>query len=201
LLELINDILDLSKLEAGKFELNEDDVDVASAIEACAHLVEPQTRNSKIRLTTKLDPNITTVRGDERRIRQILLNLLSNAVKFTREGQVRVASFAKNGGLAIVVSDTGIGIAAEDIPKAMRTFGQVDSKISREYNGTGLGLPLTKHLVELHGGTLTLESQIGVGTTVTVIFPGNRIVRAARRDSARGNPDSHAGLTAPALAA
>jgi hypothetical protein len=85
-------------------------------------------------------------------------------------------SFLKNGGLAIEVSDTGIGIVAEDIPKAMASFGQIESKISRKHEGSGLGLPLPKHLVELHGGTLTIESQVNVGTTVTVMLPDNRIV-------------------------
>ena len=113
-------------------------------------------------------------------MRQILINLLSNAVKFTPEGgQVRVSSFLKDGGLAIAVSDTGIGMSAEDIPKAMTSFGQVESRISRKYEGSGLGLPLAKHLVELHGGTLTIESQVDVGTTVTVMLPSNRIILLA----------------------
>ena len=115
-------------------------------------------------------------------MRQILLNLLSNAVKFTLDGgEVRVSSFLKNGGLVITVSDTGIGIAAGDIPKVMTSFGQVDSKVSRKYEGSGLGLPLAKHLVELHGGTLTLESQVDVGTTVSIILPSSRIVEKSGR--------------------
>jgi signal transduction histidine kinase len=180
LLALINDILDLSKLEAGQFELHDEHVDIAAAVKSCLHFVEPQARNSKIRFICALDADVTTIRGDELRIRQILLNLLSNAVKFTRDGEVRVSSFVRNGDFAIAVSDTGIGIAAEDIPKAMRSFGQVESKISREYAGTGLGLPLAKHLTQMHGGTLTLDSRAGVGTTVTLTFPGDRIVRTVR---------------------
>ena len=113
-------------------------------------------------------------------MRQILINLLSNAVKFTPEGgQIRVLSFLKNGGLAIAVSDTGIGIAAEDLPKAMTSFGQVESKVSRKYEGSGLGLPLVKHLVELHGGAIIVESQVDVGTTVTIMLPPDRIVLRA----------------------
>ena len=182
LLRLINEILDLSKLEAGQFELNEENVDLPGTVEACLHFVEVQAHKSKIRLITALDPDIRLIRADERRMRQILLNLLSNAVKFTLDGgEVRVSSFLKNGGLVITVSDTGIGIAAGDIPKVMTSFGQVDSKVSRKYEGSGLGLPLAKHLVELHGGTLTLESQVDVGTTVTIILPSSRIVEKSGR--------------------
>ena len=146
------------------------------------HLVEAQARKAGIRLSTTLDENARLIRGDERRMRQILINLLSNAVKFTSEGgQVRVSSFLKDGGLAIAVSDTGIGMSAEDIPKAMTSFGQVESRISRKYEGSGLGLPLVKHLVELHGGVLTIESQVDVGTTVTIMLPPDRIVLRAPR--------------------
>jgi signal transduction histidine kinase len=177
LLGLINEILDLSKLEAGQFELHEEEVDLAGTVEASLHLVEAQAQKSKIRISTALDPEVRVIRADDRRMRQILINLLSNAVKFTPEGgKVHVSSFVKNDGLAIEVSDTGIGIAAEDIPKVMTSFGQVESKVSRKYEGSGLGLPLAKHLVELHGGTLTIQSQIDVGTTVTVTLPSNRIV-------------------------
>ena len=181
LLELINEILDLSKLEAGQFELYEEEIDLAATIEDCLHLVEAQAKKSKIYLSTALDRNVRLIRGDDRRMRQILINLLSNAVKFTPEGgKVRVSSVLKDAGLAIVVSDTGIGIAAQDVAKVMTSFGQVESKVSRKYEGSGLGLPLAKHLVELHGGTLTLESQVDGGTTVTIMLPSDRIVRSAR---------------------
>jgi signal transduction histidine kinase len=180
LLALINDILDLSKLEAGQFELHNEYVNIPVTVKSCLHFVEPQARNPKIRFTCALDSAVTTIRGDELRIRQILLNLLSNAVKFTREGEIRVSSFLEAGDFVLSISDTGIGIASDDIPKALRSFGQVDSRISREYAGTGLGLPLAKHLTELHGGTLRLDSRIGVGTTVTITFPGDRIIRAVR---------------------
>jgi signal transduction histidine kinase len=177
LLKVINEILDLSKLEAGQFELSEEEVDLTGIVEACVHLVEAQAQKSRIRLSTELDPEVRLIRADDRRMRQILINLLSNAVKFTPEGgQVRVSSFLKNGELAIEVSDTGIGIAAEDIPKAFALFSQVDSNISRQYEGTGLGLSLVKHFVELHGGTLSLESEVAAGTTVTVVLPADRII-------------------------
>ena len=182
LLGLINEILDLSKLEAGKFELYEENIDLVGAIEACLRLVESQAKKAKIHLSSDLDWNVRLIRADDRRMRQILINLLSNAVKFTPDGgKVRVSSFLANTGLVLIVSDTGIGIAAEDIPKVMTSFGQVESKVSRKYEGSGLGLPLAKHLVELHGGTLTLESQVNVGTTVTVILPPDRIVSGSPR--------------------
>jgi len=128
-----------------------------------------------------LDLEVRHVLADERRLRQILINLLSNAVKFTPEGgRVRLSTLRVPEGLAIEVSDTGIGIAAADIPKALTPFGQVDSKISRKHEGTGLGLPLVKHLAELHGGSLSLTSELNVGTIVTVLLPAKRIIRVAR---------------------
>jgi signal transduction histidine kinase len=182
LLELINDILDLSKLDARKLELCEEDVNLVTVVEECVQLFEVQTRRGKIRLSKSLDNDVFLIRVDPRRFRQILLNLLSNAVKFTPEGgQVYVSSLRKNGQLALTIEDTGIGIRADDIPKAMASFGQVDSKVSRNYDGTGLGLTLAKHLVELHGGTLTLESEVNVGTIVTVMLPGQRILAQATR--------------------
>jgi signal transduction histidine kinase len=138
-----------------------------------------------LQLSASLDSSAAFIRADDRRLRQILINLLSNAVKFTPEGgQVRVLSFRKEGSLAIAVSDTGIGMSADEIPKALESFGQIDSKISRRYEGTGLGLPLAKGLAEAHGGQLLVESQLGVGTTVTVILPPGRIVNSVKRDAA-----------------
>ncbi len=181
LLSLINDILNLSKLEAGQLALQEQEVDLAATVADCISLLEAQSRSAQIRLAVALDRNARLVRADERRLRQILINLLSNAVKFTPEGgEIRVSSAQTEAGLAIAVSDTGIGMAPQDIPVAMSPFGQVDSTIRRRQEGTGLGLPLAKHLVELHGGTFTIESQINVGTTVTFMLPRDRIVMPAR---------------------
>jgi len=179
LLSLINDILNLSKLEAGRFALQEEDVDLAVTVGACVTLIETQAREAKIRISVSLDDGARFIRADERRMRQILINLLSNAVKFTLEGgHVRLSSAQRNGGLAISVSDTGMGMAPEDIPKAMTPFGQVDSKVRRKQEGTGLGLPLARQLVELHGGTFAIESKIKVGTTVTFVLPPERIIRS-----------------------
>jgi signal transduction histidine kinase len=177
LLSLINDILNLSKLEAGKFQLQEQTVDLASTVDACILLVEAQALQGDIRLSVSLDPEVPFIRADERRLRQILINLLSNAVKFSPEGGlVSVTSTRRAGGLAISVTDTGIGIAPEDIPKALAPFGQIERKVRRKQEGTGLGLPLAKQFVDLHGGTFTIESTINVGTTVTFLLPASRVV-------------------------
>jgi len=187
LLKLINDILDLSKLEAGHFELHEENVDVAAVIGASKRLVESQAERGKVRVTVAIDADLPLIRADDRRMRQVLINILSNAVKFTPEGGlVRVQSAVRDAGLMISVSDTGIGMSSEEIPKALEPFGQIDSTISRKYEGTGLGLPLAKHLVELHGGTLIVESALSVGTTVTIVLPHERIVaKPARFPAAR----------------
>jgi two-component system cell cycle sensor histidine kinase PleC len=181
LLSLINDILDISKLDAGRLELNEEDVNVASILRTCARLVEPQVKRAKVRLSIDIEAHLPALRADERRLRQILLNLFSNAVKFTPEGgDVCVSTRMHDGGLIIVIADTGIGMAAEDIPTALERFGQIDSKLSRKYEGTGLGLPLSKQLMDLHGGGLEIVSEVSVGTTVTISFPPERVLRARR---------------------
>jgi signal transduction histidine kinase len=177
LLELINEILDLSKLEAGQFELHEEAIDIRDAINGCLRLVETQAERGKIRLSSAIEEGIPRVRADDRRLRQVLINLLSNAVKFTPEGgRVWLSCFRRGNQLAIAISDSGIGMAPEDIPKALEPFGQIDSKISRKYEGTGLGLPLAKHLVEVHSGTLAVESRINAGTTVTILLPRERLI-------------------------
>ncbi len=182
LLALINDILNLSKLEAGALALQEEEIDLAATVEACMNIVDMQARQSKLRVSASLDDRALSIRADDLRLRQILINLLSNAVKFTPAGgQIRISSIQANNGLAISISDTGIGMAADDIPKAMRPFGQIDSKVRRKDEGTGLGLPLAKQLVELHGGTLSIKSKIDAGTTVTFVLPRERIVASPVR--------------------
>ena len=125
-------------------------------------------------------PELPYVCADQRRIRQVLLNLVSNAIKFTPAGgEVSITASMDVAGLRLAVHDTGIGIAASDIPKAFERFGQVDSRLARRYEGTGLGLPLSRQLIELHGGTLVLESEVDAGTTVTITLPPERLKRAA----------------------
>jgi signal transduction histidine kinase len=177
LLGLINEILDLSKLEAGQLELHEEEVDLAAVLQISKRQVETQAEKSKIRILESLAADLPLVRADNRRLQQILINLLSNAVKFTPEGgRVRVSMARKNGGVIVEVRDTGIGMSAEGIEKALQPFGQIDSTLSRKYEGTGLGLPLAKHLAELHGGTLIVESRENVGTTVTIFLPPERVI-------------------------
>jgi len=177
LLGLINDILDFSKIDAGRLELQESVVDIGDIVTSVLQMTQGQAEAAGVRLLSPTTTPLPPVCADERRLRQVLLNLLSNAIKFTpRGGEVRIIAELRNGGIAISVTDTGIGIAPEDIPRALERFGQIDSRLSRKYEGTGLGLPLSKGLMELHGGTLDLTSVVGVGSTVTITLPPRRIV-------------------------
>lgn len=180
LLALINEILDMSKLEAGKAELIDEPVDLEVVIQDAVRSVEPQAMHSNIQLSTSIAADLPMLRADSRRMRQILINLLSNAVKFTPEGgKVRVSCGSGHHGMALTIEDTGIGMAPAEIPKALEIFGQIDSKLSRKHEGTGLGLPLSQHLVNLHGGTLAIDSKPGFGTRVDILLPPERIIREA----------------------
>jgi signal transduction histidine kinase len=175
---LIGDIHSFSKLDAGRIGLNEEEVDLAEIVAVCRRVVDLHAEREKIDIGLACPDDLPALRGDHQRLRQIVINLLSNAVKFTPEGgKVRVTTRLAHGALELSVADTGIGMAEKDIPTALARFGQIDSKLSRKYQGTGLGLPLAKELVELHGGTLAIESALGVGTTVHVRFPPERVVR------------------------
>ena len=186
LLDLINDILDLSKIEAGRLDLVETRVDLGQTIEACIRLVAGRAQKHEVSVRAALGSAGVTLWADERKVKQVLINLLTNAIKFTKPGgRVTVAAQRlADGRLRIAVNDTGIGIAAEDLPKALAAFGQVESALSRKHEGTGLGLPLSKALVELHGGALEIESEAGVGTTVAVTFPSFRVLARARAEAA-----------------
>jgi len=171
-LSLVNDLLDLSKLDAGKLELNVEPVEILKIIIDCVRLVGPQAARDHVGISVHVFDGVDRLCGDSKRLRQMLLNLLSNALKFTPVGgEITIDVFRRGEGVAISVSDTGIGIRAEDIPKVMEPFGQVESEMSQKHPGTGLGLPLTKELAELHGGSLTMESKVDVGTTVTILLP------------------------------
>jgi signal transduction histidine kinase len=177
LLRLVNDVLDLSKLAAGKFELAESLVDIRALLQDCVGLILAQAGQKSVTVAIKLADDLPAVMAGELRLKQVLVNLLSNAVKFSRERGAVVLSAAlrPNGDLAITVADQGIGMRPEDIPVALEPFRQIDNTISRSYEGTGLGLPLARMLIEKHGGTLALESAPGIGTTVTVTLPAARL--------------------------
>jgi len=181
LLALINDILDLSRLDAGQSVLDEEDLDLSAVIGETLRMIARQAELSSVELVESLDIGLPLLRADRRRIRQVLINLLSNAIKFTPAGgRVRVSTTATNGEVRVIVADTGIGIDAADIPRALERFSQVDAKLSRKYEGAGLGLPLAKQIVELHGGRLELASEVNIGTRVTLVFPATRIVALDR---------------------
>ena len=177
LLALINDILDVSKAEAGKLELREEEVDVKACIEASLRLVHERAMQGKIDLVDASAPTLPGLQADERKLKQALLNLLSNAVKFTPEGgTVRVeGEIAPDGDLVLRVVDTGIGMTEQQVRKAMRPFEQIDSAFNRKYEGTGLGLPIVDSLMRLHGGSVQIESAPGSGTRATLRFPKSRV--------------------------
>lgn len=178
LLSLINDILDMSKIEAGKRALSEQTLEVEKIIHACERLVAARAKLHKQRMQVSVSKDLPPVRAEERALKQVLTNLLTNAIKFTPEGgSISLnAGLQPDGSLRISVEDTGIGMTAEEIPVALTPFGQIESALSRKTQGTGLGLPLTKALVELHGGTLDVSSQKGLGTTVTITLPKERVL-------------------------
>ena len=179
LLSVIDDILDLSKIEAGKLELHEESVSVEQAVASALRLVQTRALAHGLGLDVELEPGLPPLWADGRLIIQMAVNLLSNAIKFTpRGGAVVVAAGLEEGGaggLFLRVTDSGIGIAAEDLPKVLAPFEQVDNHLTRTQSGTGLGLPLVKSLVELHQGRFEIASEPGVGTTVTLIFPAERL--------------------------
>jgi two-component system cell cycle sensor histidine kinase PleC len=181
LLQIINDLLDLSKLEAGKLELHEDEVAVPRLIEDCIRLVRGRAENGGLKLRVRVAAGLPQLRADARLLKQIVINLLSNATKFTPAGGVVTVSArpAANGGVDIDVTDTGIGMSDADIQVALTPFGQVDGSFSRRHQGTGLGLPLVRALTELHGGALVIRSTPGSGTTVAIQLPAERVLHRA----------------------
>ncbi len=183
LLNLINDILDLSKIEAGVARLNEAEIDLHCTVASCLRLMAPRAMTGELEMTSDLPaPPLPLLFADPRMLKQILTNLLSNAVKFTPPGgRITVSAWLdRAGGYVLQIADSGIGIAAEDIPKAFARFEQIEGRHNRRFEGTGLGLPLVKALIELHGGRLRLESEVGIGTTVQVHFPESRTLHPQR---------------------
>ncbi|MCI0430895.1 MAG: ATP-binding protein, partial [Rhodospirillales bacterium] len=173
LLGIVNSILDTSKIEAGSFELHDGPCDVAEMIEGALRMVGERAQQAGVTLEQQVAPSLPAIMADERVCKQIFLNLLSNAIKFTpARGHIAVtAGEAPDAGLLIKVVDNGIGIGPEHLNQVFDRFNQADGSYARQHGGTGLGLHLTKKLVELHGGTIRLDSELGVGTTVSVSFP------------------------------
>ncbi|HEX3501422.1 MAG TPA: ATP-binding protein [Stellaceae bacterium] len=179
LLAIINDILDLSKAEAGKLEMREDVAELRHIIDAAMTMVLARAKSSGVTLVSEIPAELPYLWCDERMLKQVLLNILSNGIKFTPSGgRVAVTVGQRDGALVIAISDTGIGIASADIAKAFEPFGQVDNRLSRKYDGTGLGLPLAAAMIAQHGGNLTLTSEVGSGTTVTIVIPAQRLLPA-----------------------
>lgn len=174
LLSLINDILDLAKVEAGRMELNLGIFDVRAAIDNALTLVRERALRQGITLTSEVDPQLCELRADERKLKQILLNLLSNAVKFTPQGgAIKVMARQRDDSIEIAVADTGVGIARVDQDSVFEEFKQIGGDYARKSEGTGLGLALTRKLVELHGGSIGLESEPGSGSTFTIVLPAD----------------------------
>lgn len=174
LLSLINDILDFSKANAGKLSLDIQETDVTKLMRQSVRIVRPRADEAGVKLIERMSQDHCILKTDQKRLKQVLLNLFSNAVKFTPAGGFITLyawkDVARNS-LVIEVQDTGIGIEEKDISKVMATFGQIESNLSRKYEGTGLGLPLCNKLVQLMGGNMHIKSQIGEGTTVAVVLP------------------------------
>jgi len=180
LLGLINEILDLSRIEAGRYELNEESVSLVGIVEDCHHLLKLRATNRGIAIHEMFETELPRLWADERAARQICLNLLSNAIKFTPQGGeiwLKVG-WTASGGQYMSVKDTGPGIPEEEIPVVLASFGQGSNSIKSAEQGAGLGLPIAKSLVDLHGGTFQLKSKLRIGTEVIVTFPPERVVAA-----------------------
>jgi signal transduction histidine kinase len=182
LLNIIGDILDLSKIEAGQFVLHDEETTITPLIDTCILMVKERAASKGLRLRTGVPLCLPVLRVDPLRLKQVILNLLSNAIKFTDNGSVTFTVFFDEAkGLVLVISDTGIGMTQEEMATALEPFGQVESALTRNHDGTGLGLPIALHLVELHGGQLILASRKGHGTTVSILIPPERLVEHADR--------------------
>lgn len=177
LLDIVNDILDISKVEAGKFELDEANVDIGQLLQSCCRLIRERSASAGVSLTTEISGSLPWFRADERRLKQVIINLLSNAIKFTFPGgSVHIEASNNKKGLRISVKDTGIGMKPEDIEKALLPFTQIHNAQTRTHQGTGLGLPLSAAFMRLHEGGLQIESAPGEGTIVSILLPASRAV-------------------------
>ena len=178
LLSLINDILDMSKIEAGKMQLQPEPLDPVALIDSCVRIMRARAEEKSITLSVEGDA-LPEIEADPRALKQVMLNLMSNAVKFTPEdGKVTVRTFDAADGVVIQVADSGIGISEEDLPRVGRPFEQIENQHAKKHQGSGLGLALSKSLIEMHGGTLRIDSVLGKGTTVSFSLPATAVIRA-----------------------
>jgi len=185
LLTLVNQLLDLSRIEAGRYQLNRAKQDIADAIHEAVRIVAGQARAAKITLNNLVADNLSPVEIDEQAIRQVVVNLLSNAIKFTPAGgEVSIEANCQGNRLLVTVADSGIGIPEDVLPRLMRPFERIDNDLNRQTEGTGLGLAISKALVDLHGGTLKIDSTFGEGTSVTMELPLASSGREAIRSKA-----------------
>jgi len=171
LLALINDVLDISKIEAEQLKLNSGPIDLAGSIDKVVRIVRPLAEKKGLKIDTDIDKGLDPFIGDARRFEQVIMNLLSNSIKFTNSGSVMVKCHLIDDHYQIDIVDTGIGIKEEDLSKLFKPFSQVDTGLTRHYEGTGLGLSICKKLVEMMDGTISVKSEIGKGSTFTIIFP------------------------------
>ena len=197
LLEVINDVLELARIEAGRYVLAQDRVDLAVAVRACLAMVKLQAEAKQVTLECDIAHRAVLLRADSRAIKQIVLNLLTNAVKFTPEGGTVAVrgGRAANGDIILVVADTGIGIDAAVLASLGQPFTQADASIGRTYGGTGLGLSISRKFVAMHGGTLTIESTPGQGTTVRVLFPATRAIDRSEPSVVVGHAEEPAAIS------
>jgi len=173
LLSMIKDVLDLTQIDSGHLRLLRSDNETEGLIVEVLHTMAKRADLSNVKISYEVEPAARSISADRDRARQVLVNLVSNGVKFTAPaGAVHISAKAVEGGVAITVRDTGIGIAPGDLARVLERFVQADNRLQRRYDGSGLGLSLAKDLMELHGGTLSIESVPGQGTSVTVTFPG-----------------------------
>ncbi|NQU59028.1 MAG: HAMP domain-containing histidine kinase, partial [Rhodospirillales bacterium] len=178
LLALINDILDLSKVEAEAIDLSEEPINLGKVSEAVIRLIYSRALKGQVKVNNRVAVDLPFLFADQRSVKQIIINLLTNAVKFTEPGgEVVLDAFIdEDKSFSLIVSDNGIGMDEKEMEIAVSSFGQVDSSLARSHEGSGLGLPLTRALAKLHGGTMTIKSKKGEGTKVTIQFPPERVV-------------------------